>query len=200
MEIAFFKNYYIDNRDWIRFAVKWFLIAGVLGAVTYLSHPEFLTKIIEIFQTKFGVEPTRDATLARQIFLQNLQACALALFGGILLGITSFLIVFFNGFIIGFVLMSLLFLPGNIGRNIVYILVGLVPHGIFELPAFILASALGLKLGLEWVNRESQGHRWEVLKSNARRVLVAVPVIVVLLFIAAIVEVFVSGKLVSNFR
>src|SRR5205807_4172647 len=75
------------------------------------------------------------------------EACLIALVGGIFFGVSSFLILFFNGFIIGFVVLSLLFIPGNPLRNVLYIIAGLVPHGIFELPAFFISRSEERRVG-----------------------------------------------------
>jgi stage II sporulation protein M len=192
---------YQDNREWIKTVSKIFLVALALGALAYLTKPELLEQVLGVFKDKFGSEiPVRDAGFAKEIFLQNSLACLLALVGGIVFGISSTLIVFLNGFIIGFVIMVLLTIPGSPFRNLEYIILGLVPHGIFEIPAFLLASALGLRLGTEWLRQESAGHRWQVVKQNALRVVSSMPVLAIMLLIAAFIEVFVSGSLVDNFK
>lgn len=193
------REYIEQNRAWFVFALRLFLLAAFLGALTVFIKPDLIEKIVAIFQDKFGPEPARNLGLAKEIFLQNTLATMLALLGGILFGISSFVIIFFNGFLIGFVLLTLLMVPGNPLNNILYIILGLVPHGIFELPAFLIASALGLRLGTEWLTKESAGHRFQVLKNNIKRSLFSIPGLVALLMIAALMEVFVSGAFVDKF-
>jgi stage II sporulation protein M len=196
----FLQHYYGENKPWILAVVRLFVLAAFVGALTFLIKPGLLALIVGIFAKKFGAVPHTGWPLAREIFVSNSTACLLALAGGILFGISPLLIVFFNGFIIGFIVLSLLALSGSLGQNLLYLVLGLLPHGIFEIPAFILAASLGLRLGIEWMLGTSRGRRGEVIKNNLRRCLVAVPILAAALFIAAIVEVFVSGQLVSNFK
>jgi stage II sporulation protein M len=193
------SNFYKDNQDWVWLVLQWFLLAMVLGGITFFVRPSLITDILNIYQDKFGDDPARDLHLAQEIFIRNSTVCLIALLGGVLLGISSFIIVFFNGFIIGFVMLTIVALPGNPLRNILYLILGLVPHGIFELPAFFIASTIGLRLGTEWIGKFSQGKRWEIFKQNIRRTIKVVPVLVILLAVAAIIEVFVSGYFVGNF-
>lgn len=198
--IDFYKNLFIENRQWLKATVKWFLATAVLGAITFFIRPELLKIIVDGFVQKFGTNPELNFHLVLQIFQQNIIASAVALFGGFIFGLGSIVIVGINGFILGFVGVSLFFVnPDNIGVSISLALGGLVPHGIFELPAFLLAASLGFRLGLEWISRQAEGNRWQILKQNFKQSLLALPVIVLMLFIAALIEVFVSGKLVDKF-
>ncbi|HEX5430082.1 MAG TPA: stage II sporulation protein M [Patescibacteria group bacterium] len=191
------RNFYSENRRWARFILKLFGLSIIFGAILYFFDPGLINQIADIFQSKFGPNPAQNAGLAREIFLQNSQAVALALFGGIILGLSSVLIVFFNGFIIGFVVLGILTASGNFGRNLAEVSLGLLPHGIFELPAFLAASALGLRLGTEWLGKDAQGIRLRTLGHNLKRAIYAVPVLAILLIIAAFIEVFVSGNLIK---
>jgi stage II sporulation protein M len=196
---TYLKNIYLDNREWIRFAVKWFGFAMIVGAITFFVRPELIHDIADIFESKFGETPPQDTNLATEIFVQNATACAIALIGGLLFGISSFFTILLNGFIIGFVILTLYTIPGDPIRNIGIVTLGLIPHGIFEIPALMLASALGLRLGTEWLRRESEGRRWSVFGKNVERVIATIPLLALLLLIAAFVEVFVSGKFVDNY-
>jgi len=99
--------------------------------------------------------------------------------------------------LLSFVIVSMFSLT-NVLSGVLIIVTGLVPHGIFELPAVLIAAALGLRFGTEWLRQESKGHRGEVLKNNLIRAIVCLPAIALVLFIAALIEVFASGKLVGN--
>ncbi|MBX4204969.1 MAG: stage II sporulation protein M [Candidatus Doudnabacteria bacterium] len=199
--VTILSDYYNDNRKWILLVAKWFLAAMAVGGIAFFIKPNLVDSILGIFQNKYGDQPVRDINFAKEIFLQNSLACLIALVGGIIFGISSVLTVFFNGFIIGFVIMLLVTsLSGNPFHNIEYVVLGLGPHGIFELPAFILASALGLRLGTEWLKSENHGHRWGTLKANAIRVIQSMPLLIIMLLIAAVVEVFVSGSFVESFN
>lgn len=193
------KNYYLDNKRWFEIALKLFVVALVAGGVTFFLRPDILSQIVDVFSGKFGPEPARDVNLALQIFYNNAIACSIALIGGLLFGISSFIIVFVNGFIIGFIILALMAVPGNPLRNLEYIVLGLVPHGIFEIPAFLIASSLGMRLGVDYLLKENKGQRKHVFWSDLKRVIYNIPVLAVMLFIAAFVEVFVSGNFIAHF-
>jgi stage II sporulation protein M len=198
--IRVLKTYIAENKTWFKFTLQWFLVSVLIGAIVFFFKPTLLDQILELFKDKFGADPDQNLkNLAKEIFVQNTIACLIAIFGGIIFGISSFAILFFNGFIIGVVLISILLIPGNPARNLAFLFGGLVPHGIFELPAFFISSALGLRIGTEYLSRASAGRRGQVFLQNLKRVVIVLPFIVFLLAIAAVVEVFISGSIVGNF-
>lgn len=196
--IKYYRSLFADNRHWFKMVLIWFAVSFGLGIAAYYYYPGLLEDILQIFADKFGEAPTLDSDLAFDIFLNNVKASGIGLVGGLLLGVGSFFIVVTNGFLIGYVAVSILFLSDQPTDGLVFILAGLLPHGIFEIPAFLIAAAMGLKLGLEWISRASAGKRWQVFRKNLITVLLAVPSIALLLLIAAFIEVFVSGKLLDT--
>jgi stage II sporulation protein M len=196
--IQSYRDLFEQNRVWIRMIWNWFILAAFVGGVVAVVKPEFLQSIAASFAERFGANPALDINLAMQILLQNITASLVALFGGLLLGLGSILVVVVNGFLIGFIISSLLFSGINILGWFVVVLGGLVPHGIFEIPAFLLAAALGLRLGTQWMRSESKGQRGEVFKKSLIQALVGLPAIALALLLAAIIEVFVSGNIVNS--
>jgi stage II sporulation protein M len=197
--IDFYANLLRQNRSWLVLALKIFTAGAVIGAVTFVLNPGILETILNAFAEKFGENPPLDANLAKAIFTQNLSASLIALLGGVVFGLTSFAALLLNGFLMGFIVLSLFFMPGsNYGQSATLILGGLVPHGIFELPAFFMGSAFGMKLGLLWISQDAKGNRWASWKQSLKQALQILPVIILLLVIAAFVEVFVSGMIVDN--
>ena len=198
--LQFYKNLYQENHNWFKTALFWFVLATVLGVLTFFSYPDLLEELLNVFRDKFGENPALDFNLVWGIFQQNLIVSLIALFGGLLFGIGSVLVLVANGFILGYIVTSLFVInKDNFFGSLALVMAGIVPHGILELPIFILTSSLGLKFGLEYLNLESKGHRWEVFKANLKKVLFSLPLIALVLFIAALIEVFISGNLVGSF-
>ena len=195
----FYQQFVDENRFWLEAAVGLFIVGALAGIATYFVKPELITSIAGVFQDKFGPAPAFDIHLAIQIFIQNLLVSLIGLFGGIVLGLGPLIVLGVNGFLLGFVFASILFSDASAWARLILILGGLVPHGIFELSAFFVAGALGLRFGLEWIQSKSAGQRQGTIKNNFVRILYALPVIAILLFIAGLVEVFVSGRIVDNF-
>lgn len=88
-------------------------------------------------------------------------------------------------------------LIGRHGLPVFTFLVGFVlPHGIFEIPAAILASAASLKMGATLADPQTGktlGETW--LESSANIVKILLGVVVPVLFVAAAIEVWVTPRL-----
>ena len=196
--VAPYTRLFKFNTQWFKAVLVWFIVTAVVGAIFFVYYPSLLEKIAAGFQEKFGTSPALDIHLVLQIFIQNIIASAVALFGGIFLGLGSLLVVAVNGFVLGYIFTWLLSSQSVTGHTLVLIFGGLAPHGILELPAFLIAAALGLRLGWEWMSENAKGNRWPVFRSNLKQALISLPVVVLVLFIAAIIEVFVSGWIVDK--
>lgn len=177
-----------------------FLISMLLGLVLPLDAKVFVLNTIgEKFQSIIG-EADTQLELTGSIFRNNLLVASIAY----LLGFTitlPLLIMISNGMIMGLFL-GLLYrtdaiTPGMFVRSFV----SLVPHGIFELTAFFLASALSIMVTLKCIfTKRIEPHKTRVqffYESIMRFVIVIIP----LLIIAGFVEVYVSngiGDLVTR--
>ena len=192
----FYKNLLKSKLKWIRLALIWFGISFVVGAAFFVIRPELLLSILKMFEDRFGANPALDMNLVLEIFSQNLSVSSVALLGGLVFSIPAFIIVAANGFILGFIMLAILLsdLPGLEATRM--IVGGLLPHAIFELPSFIIACAFGMALS-SWLGREAKGHRLAALKQGIADIFYIFPAIGVVLFVAALIEVFVSGNLVK---
>jgi stage II sporulation protein M len=95
------------------------------------------------------------------------------------------------------------FVIGNLSRSMIpqtslsFVLVGLIPHGIVEIPTLLLCSAMGMGLGYSLINRlRGRGSlRLELIKAMRLFITRILPLIV----LAAVIEVTVSPFLMSLF-
>lgn len=117
------------------------------------------------------------------IWINNLGVAALAMIGGLGVIVPIILIVVNGGFT-GAALASM-------GDPMAVIF--LVPHGILEIPAISLAMAYGMRVG-EGVIKWLRGDR-EVLRAEILNALLGFREVLILLAIAAVIEVFVSSTL-----
>jgi len=76
------------------------------------------------------------------IFLKNLLASAMAMLLGLGLGLIPLLVVTSNGFLLGIVAHGAVQQGG-----LLFLAAGILPHGIFELPAVLVSIAIGFRLG-----------------------------------------------------
>jgi stage II sporulation protein M len=193
-----FQEFYRLHAGRIKSVLWLFLASMVAGGVAAFYYPQLMEQIAGAFADRFGESPALDINLAKEIFIQNVTASLIAWLGGIILGIAPFLMVAVNGFILGYVILYLASVSERVGESIVFLLAGLLPHAIFELPAFFLAAVLGLSLGLDWLRPEAKGQRLQTLRNVFIGSFKYMGLVIVLLVIAALIEVFVSGKLVGN--
>ena len=125
------------------------------------------------------------------IFINNAIKALGIIFLGILLGLPSLLFIVLNGFILGGLGSALESVHG--WR---YVMASFVPHGVIEIPAILLAAALGLTVGMEslkWLMRRES--RVKLQLSNGLKVYVRW--ILPGLAVAAVIEVFVTHLLVG---
>lgn len=115
----------------------------------------------------------------RNVLLNNIVVCAIAISGIYLFRIPSFLVYIVNPIALGFVLAANWVSTGEI----IYFVRMLIPHSIFEVPAIVIACSMGI--------RGKKGR--ENFKDGA--LMVNVIVILILLIVAAVIECTISAKL-----
>jgi len=166
-----------------------FVFAFVTG---YLADGAYSSKTVSLIgeQLSFVVN-LPPPMLTAAIFANNLVKTMAAMLLGVLLGLPSLLFIWVNGFILG-----LIGFEAVQRKGIIYLMAGVTPHGVFELPAAILSAALGLKLGALTLAR-LRGVR-EPLKPHLSLCFKTYfTVIAPLLAFAAVVEVYVTPLILS---
>ncbi len=167
--LAFSKNY-------IYLAAGLFII-GILTGIAYpdklKSSLNSLGKLIDHFEDKSTI------SIIGFIFIRNVTVAIMAAFLGALLGLVPVLSAISNGMLLGAVI-SL-----AAGSNQLTKLWLIIPHGIFELPAIIIAWGLGIWHGA-WFFRKDKN---ETMRDRGLKVSLALfRYSVPLLIIAAIIE------------
>ena len=190
----FYKNLLRENLIWLKRAVWWSLIWAVVGGLTFIFRPELLQTLGRFLDEAFrGILGTEELALNFKsvllIFKNNFLVAALSLFLGIGFGLVPLLALAVNFFILGFLLAVFVLAPPVSAHlpGLITFLITLLPHGVIEIVAFLITTAFGVKLGF------AVGQRKKVLKEN----LELLPLLALLFFIAAILEVFVTGNLVA---
>lgn len=119
-----------------------FALTSVLGYWTAGVNPELASQWkAELDALKWILEQP-PLTIMIIIFLKNLLASGMAMLLGLGLGLVPLLVVTSNGFLLGIVGYSAVQQGGPI-----FLAAGILPHGIFELPAVLLSIAIGFRLG-----------------------------------------------------
>jgi stage II sporulation protein M len=130
------------------------------------------------------------AELAVTLFLNNLQACTLMFLGGATLGLLTAFIILTNGVVIGSVMELVRQQQGWL-----YVAAALLPHGIFEIPAFIVSGTLGLLLARAvWTEVNGNGDAaGEALGLGRTFLFVVIPLVAV----AAVTEAFITPEIIN---
>lgn len=161
-----------------------------MGVLTTVEDPSTGEKVITVLRDTIlgGSADISGPFLAANLFFNNLQACLMMFLGGASLGIVTVFIITVNGFVIGSVLELV-----RQQHSLVFVLAAIVPHGIFEIPAFLLSGALGFMLARalwnEWMSGSDAAAEAAALgKTFLFRV-------VPLVAIAALVEAFITPQI-----
>lgn len=179
-----YEKYVLDLirtlKPYILFIVILLSAGIVLGFTDPLNLNEFIESMIGNLMNTF--KNYRGFELFVRLLINNSKATALILFSGVFLSIFPVIGTLMNGMMIGFIFQSPQLMAG---RPAYLIFIQLLPHGVFEIPALILALALGIKLG-GWITTKKKK---EYLKANMKESFVCyVRVILPLLIIAACIE------------
>ncbi len=185
-----------NQRRWF-FAVAIIFIFGIAsGVLTRGITPNLFDTFEGMFKDIMGDSFTLDIPMALKIFTNNTTASLMMIFGGMLFGIIPFLSVLFNGFIIGYIVTESFFaFPMNVFKTAYLTFATIVPHGIFEIPAVLFSATLGLRFGIEWMQKGSASKRGEIFRKNFISALLFLPLLIIILFIAAFIEIFISSKI-----
>lgn len=175
----------MDVRTWLIVGIVLFVVStaaswALSGKESSLSPEDVFGPVNDIAEAKGG---WAIAGLVIGIWINNLGVAALAMIGGLGVIVPIILIVV-NGGITGAALAAM-------GDPTAVIF--LVPHGVLEIPAIALAMAYGMRVGeglIKWLRGDREALRVEVLNA-----LLGFRKVLILLAIAAVIEVFVSSTL-----
>lgn len=166
-------------------------VLGIIGGYYFLEiFPSESEKILSILgETYKPILGMPSFAQVLFIFLKNGIISFLMIIFGILFGIFPIIILISNGQILGMLLGWLI--PRY---NISYILLSILPHGLIEIPCFLISAAIGLKIGKMLIGKIFRK------KVNLRAELnlglsFFLKIILLLLFLAAVIEVVISPEL-----
>lgn len=193
-----------NNRAWFNVSLIIFLAGFLIFFINYQTQDDqpFLPRVtdqsmealIELIELIQGVHPIIAALI---IFINNVISSFQMLFLGVFLGISPVITLFLNGGLLGWISAAI----QQEGVSLAALLVvGILPHGIPELFAFFICSSLGIKLGFHTIISPLPGkHRIESFKYIWKEIITVLPLVVLLLFLAAFIETFITPGLLAFF-
>lgn len=114
-----------------------------VGWVGSAQNPQIGQDLMQLFEKEVAgqIDPENPYDMGGKLFVNNLQACILLFLGGASFGILTIFIMSLNGIVIGAIMEII-----SKDHSPLFVAAALIPHGIFEIPAFIIAGALGILL------------------------------------------------------
>lgn len=183
--LLFYKNLLAENQKNIKMVIIWFSIWFLVGTITGALAP---TVAQNEFENSLSAFNHIQITFI-ELFKRNLFVALCALFFGVLLGLWSLAFIAYMGFTAGLTYGWFTSLP-NASSWLIFYIVSIVPHGIFEMSAFIIAASFGVRLGWAWKIKD---------RFALKKCIDILPLLLLLLAIAATIESTASLWLAETF-
>ncbi len=193
MKIAEIKKYLYNLRFYVLLSSLVFT-SGILTGYSFVhDFPEETQEIVESLKELFASgEEMTDLQVFLFILENNITKLLLVLLLGIFAGIIPLFASFANGMVLG--IFACLFSESSSWK---FFLVGILPHGIIEIPVLILATAIGMRIGKIALWRLFGGEvgiKKELAKAFKFYIIVLVP----LLILAAAIEAFITSAMLDR--
>jgi len=164
-----------------------FMATVTVGWVGSAQNPAIGEELLKLFEKEVAgqIDGNNPADMCVKLFFNNLQACILLFLGGATFGILTIFIMSLNGIVIGAIMEMV-----SKEHTALFVAAAIVPHGIFEIPAFIISGALGILLAQSLIAEWYGGGDSAIAAHAFARLFLAV--VLPLVATAAIVEAFIT--------
>ncbi len=184
-----FKGVFKRNKKLLALSTAIFFLFLFIGVFAGYFSPDFIGKLL----TEFSNELNSQVDISTvSIFTHNIRTAFMAYAGGII-GIVTAVLLSINGFILG-AFLGYFMHGGAINQSSVSPIVFIsyiVPHGIFEIPALIIASSAGFRLTSIIIDLINSLRGKPYVNNDYRKFkdsLVLLAVAVILFAVAAVIE------------
>ncbi|HON80969.1 MAG TPA: stage II sporulation protein M [Methanoregulaceae archaeon] len=167
-----------------------FLASCAAGVMVSSGDPGAGEQLLGLFREAIVGEilDSAPSVLALKLFVNNLQACTFMFLGGASLGLLTAFIILANGVVIGAVAELV-----RQQQGLLCIAAALVPHGVFEISAFVISGTLGFLLARDlWQEWRGVG---DAAASSVAMGKTFLFVVVPLVAVAAFTEVFITPEI-----
>ncbi len=178
----------MSYKRWLLVAIFLFGIGLVLGLATPASISGLLDEdVAAVEELAEFLAPLPQSTILVIILIKNVSAVLLSFALSPIFCLVPVLALTMNGWIIGLV-STIVIQEESLG----FLLAGLLPHGIFELPALIMAEAVALSFGTAVILALFKKERRNLLLPNLKQNLKYLGVALALFLPAAIIETYIT--------
>lgn len=187
------RVYLSELRPYLIASIVFFAFGAVIGAAVASRFPgladHFGDSVAGFLQTFRGLP---KAQLAAAIFLNNSVKTLAAILLGLAIGVVPALFLVVNGVVLG----AVVFLSSH-SRGVWPSLLSILPHGVVELAAVFLGTAIGLMLGDFVLKRLLRRSDTKIGPELGRAMRFFSLVIVPMLLAAALIEAFVTTAIIG---
>jgi stage II sporulation protein M len=178
-------------RVYIVLSVMIFALTAVMGYFAAGLNSEMAASMLQELEMLKWIMDQPPVMIMIIIFLKNFMACVMSVLLGLGLGLLPLLVVVTNGFMLGVVSYNVIQKAGPL-----YLLAGILPHGIIELPVVLVSIAVGFRLGY-LVALSIFGEKADIVKETKMAVHLLIYRIMPLLLLAAFIETFITPQAIS---
>ncbi|MBW6517698.1 MAG: stage II sporulation protein M [ANME-2 cluster archaeon] len=179
-------------RPYILIISSLFVVSVFTGYLAGYFNPEIAQQMMGQFEESYGwIAGKSPLVILLFIFANNTLNSFIAMVLGVVFGLWPVLFILINGFFIGLVVFE-----SAREISIFIILAALIPHGIIELPVIFISAAIGLRLGYITILKISGKMDVSIQKELFQAVRFFIKLIVPLLFLAALIETFVTSAII----
>lgn len=179
-------------RWWIIIAIVLFGIGIAFGLTTPASIAGLLSEELAALEELGGILAPFKLSTFIFIFIKNAVALLLSFALSPILCLVPILTLAVNGWLLALV-STIVMEEESVG----FVLAGLLPHGIIELPALVIGEAAALSFGAMAVIALFKKERRNLLSSSLRQNLKYLLIALALLLPAAIIETYVTPLLIT---
>ena len=191
-KVSEFTSYLHFIWPYVLFMTFVFFGALFAGYTSSANFPGMANTLMEDFSSRFApLMAMPPIFIMLGIFLNNAFVSLIFLVLGLVFGILPIMFIAFNGYIVG-VISHIVAQE----KSLLFIFLALLPHGIVELPMVFLSAGIGLRLGHQ-VFSALIGRPTEIKKEFKEGLRFYFHWIVPLLFLAAVVEAFITPLILS---
>lgn len=191
----------VPPKQLILMSYKWWLLVAVflfgIGLALGLATPGGILgvpseDIAALEELADFVAPLPQVLVFIFIFIKNVLVILTSFVLSPVFCLVPVIALVLNGGLIGLVSTSVIQ-----EKSLGYVLAGLLPHGIFELPALIMGEAVALSFGTAVILALLKKERGNLVLPNLRRNLKYLVIALILLLPAAIIETYVTPLLLD---
>lgn len=183
----------MNFKRWLLLAVFLFGAGLGLGSSIPIESTGLLSQEIKALQDMAeSLRPLPHPSILAAIFIKNVAALLISLVLSPFFCLIPVIALLFNGWLLGLVATRVIQ-----EKSLAYLLAGLLPHGIFELPAFIIGEAVALSFGSTVLLAVFKRRDRNQLRLNLRQNLRYLTLAILLLLPAAVIETYITPLLLG---